>query len=77
MMAYFTVTVEAGDDLVLIQPFLLYYIDYVVLMQMVFFKQNLHYFIRKGGRFNCINLSLTFTQRQGHQAHNCKMVYWS
>ena len=43
MMAYFTVTVKAGDDLVLIQPFLLYYIDYVVLMQMVFFKQNLHY----------------------------------
>ena len=36
MMAYFTVTVEAGDDLVLIQPFLLYYIDYVVFMQMVF-----------------------------------------
>ena len=77
MIAYFTVTVEAGDDLVLIQPFILYYIDYVVLMQMVFFKQNLHYFIRKGRRFNCINLSLTFTQRLGHQAHYCKMAYWS
>ena len=77
MIAYFTVTVEAGDDLVLIQPFILYYIDYVVLMQMAFFKQNLHYFIRKGRRFNCINLSLTFTQRLGHQAHYCKMAYWS
>ena len=77
MIAYFTVTVEAGDDLVLIQPFILYYIDYVVLMQMVFFKQNLHYFIRKGRRFNCINLSLAFTQRLGHQAHYCKMAYWS
>ena len=77
MIAYFTVTVEAGDDRVLIQPFILYYIDYVVLMQMVFFKQNLHYFIRKGRRFNCINLSLTFTQRLGHQAHYCKMAYWS
>ena len=42
MIAYFIVTVEAGDDLVLIQPFLLYHIDYVVLMQIVFFKQNLH-----------------------------------
>ena len=39
MVAYFTVTVEAGDDLVLIQPFLLYYIDYVVLMQIVFFNK--------------------------------------
>ena len=77
MIAYFTVTVEAGDDLVLIQPFLLYYIDYVVLMQIVFFKQNLFTFIRKGRRFNFINLSLTFTQRLGHQAHNCKMAYWS
>ena len=77
MIAYFTVTVEAGDDLVLIQPFILYYIDYVVLMQMVFVKQNLHYFIRKGRRFNCINLSLTFTQTLGHQAHYCKMAYWS
>ena len=24
---------------------------------------------------NKVNLSLTFTQRLGHQAHNCKMAY--
>ena len=43
MIAYFTVTVETGVDLVLIQPLLLYYVDHVVLMQTVFFfQQNLH-----------------------------------
>ena len=41
-MAYFTVTVLAGVDLVLIKPFLLYYVHHVVLLQIVFFKQNLH-----------------------------------
>ena len=30
-----------------------------------------------GGGFyqNKVNLSLTFTQRLGHKAHNCKMAY--
>ena len=37
IIAYFTVTVEAGVDLVLIQSLLLYYVDHVVLMQIVFF----------------------------------------
>ena len=30
IIAFFTVTVEAGVDLVLKQPFLLYYVDHVV-----------------------------------------------
>ena len=29
-MAYFTVTVDTGVDLVLIQPLVLYYVDHVV-----------------------------------------------
>ena len=33
---------EAGVFLVLIQPFLLYYVDHVFLMLTSFFKQNLH-----------------------------------
>ena len=43
MIAYFTVTVDTGVALVLIQPLLLYYVDHVVLMPTVsFFQQNLH-----------------------------------
>ena len=63
IIAYFTVTVEAGVDLVLIQSLLLYYVDHVVLMQIVFFLFLTKFTsIRKGRKFNCINLSLTFTQ---------------
>ena len=45
LIAHFTVTVgsEAGVDLVLIQPFLLYYLNHVFLMLTSIFKQNLHY----------------------------------
>ena len=41
---YFTVMNgnEAGVDLVLIQPFLLSYVNLVVLSQLVFFKHNFH-----------------------------------
>ena len=39
-MSYFTVTVEARVDLVLIEPLILYYVDHVVLMQIVFFFFN-------------------------------------
>ena len=43
-IAHFTVTVgnEARVDLVLIQPFLLYYVNQVVVMLTSVFKQNLH-----------------------------------
>ena len=43
-IAHFTVTVgnKAGVDLVLIQPFLLYYVNQVVVMLTSVFKQNLH-----------------------------------
>ena len=40
IIAFFAVTVEAGVDLVLKQPFLAYYVDHVVLMQIIFFQQN-------------------------------------
>ena len=33
---------EADDDLVLIQTFLLYYVNQVILTQLVFFKDNFH-----------------------------------
>ena len=33
---------EAGVDLVLIQPFLFYYVNYVVLMPTSIFKHNFH-----------------------------------
>ena len=44
IMAHFTVTGanEAGVDLVLIQPFLLYYVNHVVVMLTFFFEQNFH-----------------------------------
>ena len=44
-IAHFTVTVgnEAGADLVLIQPCLLYYVNHVfVILNSIFLKQNLH-----------------------------------
>ena len=44
-IAFFTVTVanEAGVDLVLIQPFLLYHAKLVVdMLTSIFFKQNCH-----------------------------------
>ena len=50
IMVHFTVTVanEAKIDLVLIQPFLLYYVNHAVLMLTNFFNM---IFIRKGKRF--------------------------
>ena len=76
-IAHFTVTVgnEAGVDLVLIQPSLLYYVNHVfVILNRIFLaKFTLE---KEGGLYqNNVTLSLTFTQRQGHQAHNCKMAY--
>ena len=73
-MAHFKVTDgnEAGVDLVLIQPCLLYYVNhvFVILNSIILAKE------KEGGLYqNKVNLSLTFTQRQGHQAHNCKMAY--
>ena len=43
-ITHFTVAGEnkAGVDLVLIQPFLLYYVNHVFLMLTSIFKQNLH-----------------------------------
>ena len=41
------------------------------------FKQNLLTLEKEGGLYqNKVNLNLAFTQRLGHQAHNCKMVYY-
>ena len=76
-IAHFTVTIgnEAGVDLVLIQPSLLYYVNHVfVILNSIFLaKFTLE---KEGGLYqNNVTLSLTFTQRQGHQAHNCKMAY--
>jgi len=43
-IVHFTATAEneAGVDLVLIQPFLLYYVNHVVLMLSSIFKHNFH-----------------------------------
>ena len=57
---------KAGVDLVLIQPFPLYYVNHVFLALTSIFLSKIY--IRKGSRFYQIkvNLSLTFTQRLGH-----------
>ena len=57
---------EAGVDLVLIQPFLLYYVNHVFLKLTSIFKQNLHQKRIEVFNQNKVNLSLTFTQRLGH-----------
>ena len=65
---------EAGVDLVLIQPFLLYYVNHVFLMLTSIFLNKI-YIIKEWGLYqNKVNLSLTFSKRLGHQAHNCKMA---
>ena len=57
---------EAGVDHVLIQPFLLYYVNHVVLMLSSIFKAK--FALEKGGGLyqNKANLGLAFTQRLGH-----------
>ena len=63
-MGHFTVMDgrEAGVDLVLIQTFLLYYVNQVTLMLSSIFPQQ-----SKGGLYqNKVNLSLTFTRRLGY-----------
>ena len=60
---------EAGFDLVLIKPFLLCYVNHVVLMLNSIFLSKIY--IRKGRRFVSNKVNLTFTQR----AHNCKMAH--
>ena len=76
-IAHFTVTVgnEVGVDLVFIQPSLLYYVNHVfVILNSIFLAKFTSE--KEGGLYqNNVTLSLTFTQRQGHQAHNCKMAY--
>ena len=71
-MAHFIVTLQvenkAGDDLVnvLMQPFLLYYVNHVVLVLTSMFISKICF--RKGRRLyqNKLNLSLTFTQSLEH-----------
>ena len=58
-------TNDAGVDLVLIQPFLLYYVNHVVVMLIIVFSAKFHK--KEGVLFqNKVNLSLTFTQRSGY-----------
>ena len=63
VIAHFTVAREneAGVDLVLIQPFLLYYVNHVFLMLAKFTLEK-----DRGFYQNKVNLSLTSTQRLGH-----------
>ena len=59
----------------MIQPFLLYHVNHVVVMLTSCFEAKFP-LEKEGGLYqNKVNLSLTFTQRLGHQAHNCKMDY--
>ena len=66
-----------GVDLVLIQPFLLSYVNQAALMQLVFFKHNFHKKkTNKGGLSqNKVNLSLTLNRRLGYEVPNCKIIY--
>ena len=66
-IAHFTVAGEneAGVDLVLIQPFLLYYVNHVFLMLTSIFYAKFTLEKDRGFYQNKVNLSLTFTQRLG------------
>ena len=63
---------EAGVDVVLIQPFLLYYVNHVVLIYANRYIFNI-IFIRKGKRF--VTRSTTAPRSLKGWDHNCKMVY--
>ena len=60
----------AGVELVLIQPFLLYYVNHVALMLTGIFKHNFHKkrkrFVSKQDQLLSWLKSLTFTQRLGY-----------
>ena len=56
---------EAGVDVVLIQPFLLYYVNHVVLMPTGIFQHNFHK--KRKEVCNKVNHSPTFTKRLGSQ----------
>ena len=59
----------------MIQPFLLSHLTHVVVMLTSCFYAKFP-LEKEGGLYqNKVNLSLTFTQRLGYQAHNCKMDY--
>ena len=57
---------EAGIDVVLIQLFLLYYVNHVFLMLTSIFKAKFTLEKDRGFYQNKVNLSLTFTQRLGN-----------
>ena len=60
----------------MIQPCLLYYVNHVFVILNSIFEAKFT-LDKEGGLYqNKVTLSLTFTQRLGHQAHNCKMAYW-
>ena len=64
IIVHFTVTGgnEAGVDLVLIQPFPLYYVNHVVLMVSSFFRHNFH---MKRTEVKTRSTSATFTPYSG------------
>jgi len=77
-IAHFTVTGanKAGVDFGLIRPFLLYYVNHVVVMLTIISSAKFPYEKGRGLHRNKVNLSLTFTQRLGYYAHNSKMVHY-
>ena len=67
---------EAGVDLVLIETSLLFICKFLLISMKT---ENSIINMRKAGRFlsnrGQVTSSLTFIQRPGNYAHNCKMVY--
>ena len=59
---------EAEGDLVLIQTFLLYYVNQVILMLTTIFQEQFPYQSKEGLYQNKVTLSLA-------SIHNCKMAY--
>ena len=68
---------EADGDLVLVQTFLLYYVNQVILMLTSIFQGQFPSQSKGGFYQNKVTVSLTFTRRLGYQVHNCKMVYYT
>ena len=70
-IGYFTVMdgSETEGDLVLIQTFLLYYANQVILMITITFQEQFPQQSKGGLYQNKVTLSLA-------SGHNCKMAYW-
>ena len=67
---------EAGVDLVLIQTFLLYYVNQVILMLSSIFQGQFPYQSKAGFYQNKVTISLTFIRRLGYLVYYSTLTCW-